>query len=179
MPYLALVGQSRQSARAWQNTQQRHFRQAYCRGTVIHQKDLVARRCQFVATTRAGAIDGREKFQPAMLAGVLQAVACLIGEFTEINLPRMRGFAEHEDVRTRTKDAIASASDDYRAHLRVFEPNPLNSVVKLNIDAQVIGIELELVAFAQPAVLIDFHRQRRKRRTLPVNLQRPVPVLVG
>ena len=100
-------------------------------------------------------------------------------EFTEIDLPRMRGFAEHEDVRARTKYAIASASDDYRAHLRVFETNPLDSVIKLNIDAQIIGIELELVAFAQPAVLIDFHRQRRNRRTLPVDLQRPVPVLVG
>jgi hypothetical protein len=43
----------------------------------------------------------------------------------------------------------------------MLEAQPLHSVGELDIDAEIVGIELELVAFVQPALLVDVHGQRR------------------
>ena len=55
----------------------------------------------------------------------------------------------------------------------MLEPQPLDRVVQLDVHAQVVGVQLQLVAIAQAAVLGDVHRQRRDR---PVDRQPPVPV---
>ena len=59
------------------------------------------------------------------------------------------------------------------AHLGMFEPQPLHRVVQLDVDAEVVGVELELVPVDQTAVLVDIHRERRHSA---VGRQLPVPV---
>ena len=46
-----------------------------------------------------------------------------------------------------------------RAHLGVLEAQPLDRVGELDVDAEVVAVELELVARAQPAVVLDVHDQ--------------------
>ena len=55
----------------------------------------------------------------------------------------------------------------------MFEAQPLHGVGEFDIDAEIVGIQLELIAFEQPAILIDIHRQRRD---LAVDIELPMPV---
>src|SRR5439155_18122089 len=55
----------------------------------------------------------------------------------------------------------------------MLEAEPLHRVGQFDIDAKIVGIQLELVAFEQPAILIDVHSQRRD---LAIDLQLPMPV---
>ena len=57
--------------------------------------------------------------------------------------------------RPAQKISVLAAGDDHRAHLGVLEAQPLDGVVQLDVDAQVVGVELELVAGHQAAVLVD------------------------
>ena len=41
----------------------------------------------------------------------------------------------------------------------MLEAQPLHRVVEFDIDAEIVGIELELIAVEQPARLIDVHDQ--------------------
>ena len=43
----------------------------------------------------------------------------------------------------------------------MLEANALQDVVQLDVDAEIVGVELELVAGLQPAVFVDVHGQRR------------------
>jgi hypothetical protein len=43
----------------------------------------------------------------------------------------------------------------------MLEAQPLHRVGEFNIDAEVVGIQLELITFEQPAILVDVHGQRR------------------
>jgi hypothetical protein len=45
----------------------------------------------------------------------------------------------------------------------VLEAQPLDRVVQLDVDAEVVGIELQLVAGPEPAVLADVQRERGDR----------------
>jgi len=55
----------------------------------------------------------------------------------------------------------------------MFEAQPLHCVGQLDIDAEVVGIQLELITFEQPAILVDVHGQRRHRA---VDIELPMPV---
>src|SRR2546430_7145918 len=55
----------------------------------------------------------------------------------------------------------------------MFKPNSLQRVMKLNVHAQVIRIQLQLVPGPQSRILIHIHQQRRHA---PIHLQLPVPV---
>ena len=55
----------------------------------------------------------------------------------------------------------------------MFEAQPLERVGKLDVDAEIVGIELELVALEQPALLVDVHQQRGD---VAVDRELPVPV---
>ena len=111
-----------------------------------------------------------------MPARILEAVARLVGELAEVHLPRVRRLTEHEDVGAGTEHPIPAAGDDDRAHARMLEANALHRVVKLDVDAEVIAVELELVAFAQSAVFVDGHRQRRDRT---FDVQPPMAIALG
>ncbi len=58
----------------------------------------------------------------------------------------------------------------------MLEADPLQRVGELDVDAEVVGIELELVTGTDSAVLVDVHRQRRERA---VERELPVRVAVG
>src|SRR5262249_45232698 len=58
-------------------------------------------------------------------------------------------------------------------HFRVLETQPLDRIRKLDVDAEIVGIELELIALEQAAILVDVHRQCRD---VSVHGELPVPV---
>ena len=80
---------------------------------------------------------------------------------------------EHEDVRAGAEDALLAARDDHAPHFGMLEADPLQRVGELDVDAEVVRIELELVAGIEAAILVDVQRQRRDRaveRELPVRV---------
>ena len=56
----------------------------------------------------------------------------------------------------------------------MFEAQPLHRVGEFDVDAEVIGIQLELVALEQPAILVDIHGQGRD-----LAIDGDLPVLVA
>ena len=161
--HAALVGDARQAAGPWQHAQQRHFGQAHRRAAVVDQPDLVAGECQLVAAAGGGAVAGGDELEAGVRRGVLDAVARLVGELAEVHLPGVRREAEHEDVGAGAEDPVARARHDDAAHLGVLEAEPLQRVVELDVDAQVVAVQLELVAGRDAAVLVDAEDERRDR----------------
>ena len=181
MAHAALVGHAGQAAGARQHAQQRHLRQRHRRRAVVDQDDLVAGQREFIAAAGAGAVHRGQELQARMLRRVLEAVAGLVGELAEVDLPGVAGDTEHEDVGARAEHLLLRAGDDHRAHLRVLEADALHRVVQLDVDAQVVAVELELVAGTQAGVLVEVGRQRRDRaleRQLPVTVARRVGLVV-
>src|SRR4029078_10465239 len=88
----------------------------------------------------------------------LDAVARLVGELAEVDLPGVRRLAEHVDVGAREEDAAPAAREDDSAHLRLLEAEALEGVVELDVDAEVVRVQLELVAGADAAVFVAVHR---------------------
>ncbi len=66
--------------------------------------------------------------------------------------------------------------DHHDSGFRMLEANPLQRVGQLDIDAEIVGIQLETVSGRQPGVFLHVHRQRGDRA---VELQPPMLVLVG
>ena len=174
-PYLALVGQACQSAGARQDAEQRYLRQAHGGRAVVDHQDLVAGECQLVAAARHGAVHCGEKFQPVVPARIFHAVAGLVGELAEVHFPGVRRLAEHVDVGARAEHAFARRGDHRALHLRMLEADAVQRVVQFDVHAEVVGVELELVTWAQPPVLVHVHRQCGE---LAVDKKLPVDVAV-
>jgi hypothetical protein len=153
--HAALVGDAGEAAGAGQHAEQRHFGQADGGGAVVDQQDLVAGQRQLVAAAGGGAVAGGEELEAGVTAGILDAVARLVGEFAEIHLPGVGREAEHEDVGAGAEDALLAAGDDHGAHLGMLEAHALQGVVQLHVHAEVVGVELELVAGLDAAVFVD------------------------
>ena len=68
---------------------------------------------------------------------------------------------------------VLARAQQHDLHLGMLEAQPLQRVGELDIDAEVVGIELQLVAFEQAAVLVDVHGQGGD---VAVDRQFPVPV---
>ena len=66
--------------------------------------------------------------------------------------------------------------DDDGVDLGVLEPDALDGVGELDVDAEVVGVELQPVVRRQPGVLLDVHRQRRDGT---VEGELPVLVAIG
>ena len=111
-----------------------------------------------------------------MAAGILHAVARFVGELAEVHLPRVRGRAQHVDVGAGAEHALAGAGEHDARDFGMLEANALQDVVQLNVNAQVVGVELELVAGLQAAVFVDIHGQRRHAA---VNGEPPMAILSG
>src|SRR5262249_45107773 len=54
---------------------------------------------------------------------------------------------------------VLAGFDDHTMHLRMFEAQPLDGVVELDVDTEIVGIELELVAVGEAAGRIDIHNE--------------------
>src|SRR4029450_9379765 len=104
---------------------------------------------------------------------LLDGVPGLVGELAEVHLPAVGGLREHPDVGARAEDALLAGGDNDGADFRVLEAQPLDRIVQLDVDAEIVGIELPLVARPEPAVLADVHGERRPRAG---EAELPVPV---
>ena len=71
--------------------------------------------------------------------------------------------AEHVDVGAGAEHALLAAGEHDAADLGMLEADAVQRVVQLDIDAEIVGIELELVAGHEAAILGDVERQRRHR----------------
>ena len=86
---------------------------------------------------------------PRVRAGVLDGEPRLVGELAEVHLEaRGPSCAEHEDVGAGAEDALLQARDDDGVHLGVLEAQALDRVGELDVDAEVVGVELQLVVRA-------------------------------
>ena len=171
--YLALVDHAGQPASAGQHGKQRQFWQRHRRRTIVGEHDVIGRQRQLIAASGRGPVDHANKALPRVRAGILQPVAGLIGELAEVDLVGMRGARKHADVGAGAEHPVFRRTQHHHLDAGMLEPEPLHGVRQFDIDAKVIGIQLELITFEQAAILVDIHRQRRH---LTVDGKLPVPV---
>jgi hypothetical protein len=81
-----------------------------------------------------------------MCAGILDGVSGLVGEFAEIDLVGVARARQHADIGAGAENPRLAGAQQHGAHLRMLEAQPLESVGELDVDPEVVGIELELVA---------------------------------
>ena len=170
----ALVDEPREPAGAREDGEQRYLGERHRGVAVVGHDDPVGRQRQLVAAARAGAVDAREVDLPRLGRRLLDRVARLVGEFAEVHLPAVRRLREHADVGARAEDPLLARGHDDRADLGVLEPEPLHRVVELDVDAEVVGVELQLVPGHEPAVLPHVQREPGHRA-----VEGQAPVLVA
>src|SRR5687768_9034199 len=85
-------------------------------------------------------------------------------------------MAEHVDVGAGAEHAALAAGDHHRLHLGMLEADAVQRVGELDVDAEVVAVELELVAGVERLVLGDVEREGRDRA---VEGELPVVVAVG
>ena len=74
------------------------------------------------------------------------------------------GAAEHEDVGAGAEDARLEAGEDDGMHLGMLEAEALQRVGELDVHAEVVGVELQLVVVgAQAGVFLHVHGERGDR----------------
>ena len=172
-PHFAFVGDAREPAGAGQNRKQRQFRQRHRRRAVVDQHDVVGSKRQLVAAAGRGAADGADGPQAGILAQVFDAVARLVGEFAEIDFVGVARAGQHADIGAGAEHPRLARAQHDDAHLRMLEAQPLDGVGKLDIDAEIVGIELELVALEQRALLVDVEKERGD---IAVDLELPMAI---
>ena len=88
----------------------------------------------------------------------------------------MAGASQHADVGAGAEHAVLARAQHDDANLRVLEAQPLHDIGQLDVDAEVIGVELELVALEQAGVLVHVEQEVSAR---PGHRELPVPVACG
>ena len=172
-PDVALVDHPGQAAGAREHGEQRHLGERHRRRPVVDEQDLVAGQRQLVAAAGGGAVDRGDPDLAGVGGGVLDAVAGLVGELAEVDLVAVGRAGQHLDVGPGAEHLVEPAGDDDRVHLGMLEAQPLHGVVELDVDGQVVGVQLQLVVVAEPAVGGDVHHEGRDRA---VELEAPVAV---
>ena len=94
----------------------------------------------------------------------------------KLTFAAVRRAAQHHDVGAGAEDALLQRRDDDGVDLGVLEAEALDGVGELDVDAEVVGVQLQLVVRRQAGVLADVHRERGDRA---VEGQLPVLVAVG
>ena len=169
----AFVGDAGEPAGAGQHCQQRQFRQRHRRRAVIDEHDVIGRQRQFVTAAGGSAVDRADRFDARILAEILDTVAGLVGELAEIHLMRMARAGQHANIGTRRKHPRFGRAQHQHPHAGMFEPQPIDRVGQFDIDAEIVGIELEIVAFEQRRFFVDVHHQRRD---FAVDLELPMAI---
>ena len=111
-----------------------------------------------------------------MRAQILDAVARLVGELAEIDFVRVACAGQHADIGAGGEDAGLRRAQHQHARLRMFEAQPLERVGEFDIDAEIVGIQFQIVAFEQAGFLVDIHGERRH---VAVDRELPMPVAFG
>ncbi len=88
----------------------------------------------------------------------------------------MAGAGQGADIGAGAEHIVLARADHHGAHLRVLEAQPLHRVRELDIDAEIVGIELQLGAGEEAAGWIDVEGQGRDR---PVAFEAPMAVAGG
>ena len=96
-----------------------------------------------------------------MGTGVFDAIAGLVGKLAKIDLVGMRGLGQHTNIGPSAEHPRLRRREHHRRHLGMLETQTLNGIIELNIDPEIIGIELQLIARHQRGVFLDVHSQRR------------------
>ncbi len=133
--HFALVDDAGQPAGAGQNGEKRHFGQRHRRGAVVHQDDVVGRERELVAAAGGSAVDDADGAQARCRARILDGVAGLVGELAEVNLVDVARACQHADVGAGAKDARLAGAQLHHPHGGMLEPDALERVGKLDIDA--------------------------------------------
>ena len=68
---------------------------------------------------------------------------------------------------------VLAGTQQHHFHAGMLEAQPLHRVGELDVDAEIVGIQLELITLEQAAILVDIHGQGRN---LAIDIQLPVPV---
>ena len=87
----------------------------------------------------------------------------------------MGAAAEHVDVGARAEDAVLAAREDDGLDAGVLEPDALQRVRQLDVDAEVVRVELQAVAGRVRALFLD---REDEPRDGPVDVELPVDVAV-
>src|SRR5262249_29085272 len=109
------------------------------------------------------AVHGADPRLLRLRRGFLEGVPRLVGELAEVHLEPVRRLAEHADVGARAEDALLARREDDGADLGMLEAQPLNGVIELDVHAEIVRVELQLVAGPEPAILLHVHGQRGDR----------------
>jgi hypothetical protein len=88
----------------------------------------------------------------------------------------MAGTRQHADVGAGAEHVLLAGPQYDRLDFRVLEAHALDDIGEFNVDAEIIGIELEFIALEQTAGFIDVHEYRRD---FAVICDAPVPITVG
>jgi hypothetical protein len=67
---------------------------------------------------------------------------------------------QHADIGAGGEDPRLAGAQHGDADLRMLETQPLERVGELDIDAEIVGIEFQLIAFEQRALLVHVHDER-------------------
>jgi len=134
---------------------------------------VVAGQRQFIAAAGAGAADRRDVFLARIGLGGLIGVAGLVGELAEVDLVGMGGAAQHADICPGTKDPVLARTQHDDPDAGMLEPHPLHDIGQFDVDAEVVGVQLQLIALEQAAILVDIHDQGGDR---PVIVHAPVAI---
>jgi hypothetical protein len=130
---------------------------------------------ELVAAAGRVAVDGADVDLLRILRRVLDGEARLVGELAEVHLGAVRRLAEHADVGAGAEHIVLARLYDHAADFGMLETQPLHGIVELDVDAEVVGIELELVV-AEPARLVDIHDEVGD---VAVALDLPVAIVRG
>ena len=172
-PHHPLVDQPRQAAGAGQHREQRQLGQRHRARAIVGQQDLVAGQRQLIAAAGGDAVDRADVALAGMFGRVLDGETRLVGELAEVHLVVVGREPKHVDIGARAEDPVALAADHHRADLGMLEAQPLHGIGQLDVDAEIVGVELELVAGLQPAILVHVHGE-----VGDAGLQRELPMLV-
>src|SRR5207244_7409172 len=97
---------------------------------------------------------------PRVTARVLDAIAGFIRELTKVHLPGMAGQPQHIDVSSGAKDPLSAAGNHHASDFRVLEADTLQRVVQFDVYAEIVRVQLQLVAGLNASVFLNVHRQR-------------------
>ena len=160
-PHAALVHHAGQSTGTGQDRQQRDLRQGNRRVAVVDQDDVVGGQRQLVTAPGRRAVQRGKVDLTGIFAGILQRIARLVGELAEIHLVGMGGGTQHPNVGACAEHSDLAGSQDHGTDFGMLEPQALHGVVEFDVDADVVGIQLQFVVAELGRVLVHIHFQAR------------------
>ena len=90
-----------------------------------------------------------------------RSVPRLVGELAEVDLVPVRRRRQHLNVGAGAEHLVDSTGHDHRLDLRMLEAHALHDVVQLDVDAQVVGVELQLIVTSQTGTRRHSHGDGR------------------